>query len=134
MNLFEHFMDTHAVLKRQHLLQGGNLERRYPITAASVSIYSCRCDRCRLTESAEWFQGAIKQVKEDGLRHDFYPVCQNKEESTSEYRTLVILGGICALCPFVGFNVLENKVDIQASFKLHFELFLHFTDNTDQVK
>ena len=56
---------------------------------------------------------------------------QYKEESSSENRTLVVFGGSCALCPLVSFDVLEDEVDIKAPLKLHFELFLHFTDNTD---
>ena len=87
-----------------------------------------------MAEGAERFQSAIKQVKEDGLRYDFSPVGQNKQESSSENRTLVVFGGCCGLRPFVNFDELEDEVNVQASLKLNFKLFLHFTDNTDQVK
>ena len=54
MDLFQHFVDAHAVLKCQHLLQSGHLERWDPI-AAPVSIDSCCSDRCRLAKGAERF-------------------------------------------------------------------------------
>ena len=56
---------------------------------------------------------------------------QYKEETSPENGTLVVFGGSCALRPLVSFDVLEDEVDIKTPLKLHFELFLHFTDNTD---
>ena len=63
---------------------------------------------------------------------------QNEEEAASENRTLVVvlLGGGRArcCCPLVHLDVLEDKVDIKAPLKFHFELFLHFADDADQVE
>ena len=55
VDLFEHFVNAHAVLKCQHLLQSGNLERWDPVAAATVSIDSCCGDWSRLAKGAERF-------------------------------------------------------------------------------
>ena len=38
------------------------------------------------------------------------------------------------IAPLVRLDELEDKVDVEALFKLHFELFLHFPDNANQVE